>query len=130
LRGHGEEFGVWKWHLENGHYRTLAYAGEVERNCSVFACALVFSPVRMAGQTACPEGSLARARKDCDAGGREDLKVLTFQIWILRFGGCGIGAREILDSDRHEITILECDHETTNLERVHETINHEATNQE
>jgi len=32
---------------------------------SVFACALVFSPVRMAGLTACPEGSLARARKDC-----------------------------------------------------------------
>jgi hypothetical protein len=32
---------------------------------SVFACALVFSPVRMAGQTACPEGSLARARKYC-----------------------------------------------------------------
>jgi hypothetical protein len=35
---------------------------------SVFACALVFSPERMAGQTACPEESLARARKGCDEG--------------------------------------------------------------
>jgi len=35
------------------------------RKGSVFACALVFSPVRMAGQTACPEGSSARARKNC-----------------------------------------------------------------
>jgi hypothetical protein len=33
---------------------------------SVFACALVFSPERMAGQTACPAESLARARKGCD----------------------------------------------------------------
>jgi hypothetical protein len=28
----------------------------------------MFSPVRMAGQTACPEGSLARARKHCLKG--------------------------------------------------------------
>jgi hypothetical protein len=47
----------------------------------------MFSPVRMAGQTACPEESLARARKRCHGmngltgcclewiGGRVDLKV-------------------------------------------------------
>jgi len=37
--------------------------------CSAFACALVFSPVRMAGQTACPEEALARARKHCERAG-------------------------------------------------------------
>jgi len=40
------------------------------RKGSIFACALMFSPVRMAGQTACPEGSLARARKHCEGGSR------------------------------------------------------------
>jgi len=38
-----------------------------QRADSVFACALVFSPERMAGQTACPEGAAARARKGCSA---------------------------------------------------------------
>ena len=36
---------------------------------SVFACALVYSPERMADQTACPEESPARARNRC---GTED----------------------------------------------------------
>ena len=53
---------------ENAHYRTYVFGGAIGRNRSVFACALVFSPVRMAGQTACPEESLARARKRCEGG--------------------------------------------------------------
>jgi hypothetical protein len=52
----------------NAHYRTPTFGGAVVRHGSVFACALVFSPERMAGQTACPEESLARARKGCEAG--------------------------------------------------------------
>jgi hypothetical protein len=64
---------------------------EIVKKRSVFACALVFSPVRMAGQTACPEGSLARARKGCEedggwgnlAGGR--ISDLRFEISNLKF---------------------------------------------
>lgn len=43
------------------HYRTWTTL----QKSSAFACALVRSPERMAGQTACPEESLARARKRC-----------------------------------------------------------------
>ena len=41
---------------------------------SVFACALVFSPERMAGQTACPEESPARVRKRC--------KTKVYERWV------------------------------------------------
>lgn len=37
---------------------------EAHKNSGV-ACALMFSPARMAGQTACPEEALARARNCC-----------------------------------------------------------------
>lgn len=46
-------------------YRTIKFGVADEGIRRVFACALTFSPVRMAGQTACPEESLARARKRC-----------------------------------------------------------------
>ena len=59
VKGHGRR-------VAHGRYQTLGFAGEMVRKGSVFACALMFSPVRMADQTACPEGSLARARKGCE----------------------------------------------------------------
>lgn len=53
------------------------------RKGSVFACALVFSPVRMAGQTACPEGSSARARKGFLGAGGDFVAI---QVWECAFG--------------------------------------------
>jgi hypothetical protein len=65
----------------------------MEGKRSVFACALVFSPVRMAGQTACPEESLARARKRCEGGGEQDY--FKFEIGNLRFEISDLGAAEV-----------------------------------
>jgi hypothetical protein len=50
-------------------YRTFTRDGAIAKKRSAFACALMFSPVRVAGQTARPEEALARARKCC--GGAE-----------------------------------------------------------
>ena len=59
-------------------YQTSLVDGEKRTKRSVFACAPMFLPERMAGQTACPEKSLARARKGWDAvrtGRRNDFEV-------------------------------------------------------
>ena len=94
----GRRVGRGKRGQGNGHYRTHASGEAIGRNCSVFACALVFSPVRMAGQTACPEESLARARKHCNVGkGEADgngnrggrMSDLRFEISDFGFESCG-----------------------------------------
>jgi len=68
----------------NEGYQTCQVDGGMVRKGSVFACALVFSPVRMAGQTACPEGSSARARKGC-LGASGDF-------WEFKFGEFALGS--------------------------------------
>jgi hypothetical protein len=97
-RASGERVGA-KNHCESARYRTRVSGGAKVRYRSVFACALVFSPERVAGQTACPEESLARARKGCDGGNgaKSEMSIpetggdLKLEISDLRFLKCGGG---------------------------------------